>query len=165
MPRSLLANYPRKTDRFDEMIAENGQLRSSWKAFFDHLDSATPAQMRHQLDFVRRRIQENGVTYNVYADPKGADRPWELDSLPLILSQQEWGEISAAVTQRARLLNAVLGDLYGEQRLLRDGSLPPALAFGHNGFLWPCQGISPRVTLGCISMPRTWRVRRMGSGG
>ena len=143
MPRSLLANYPRKTDRFDEMIAENGQLRSSWKAFFDHLDSATPAQMRHQLDFVRRRIQENGVTYNVYADPKGADRPWELDSLPLILSQQEWCEISAAVTQRARLLNAVLGDLYGEQRLLRDGSLPPALAFGHNGFLWPCQGISP----------------------
>jgi uncharacterized circularly permuted ATP-grasp superfamily protein len=42
--------------------------------------------MRHRLDYVRRRILENGVTYNVYADPKGADRPWELDPLPLILS-------------------------------------------------------------------------------
>ncbi|WP_319239224.1 circularly permuted type 2 ATP-grasp protein [uncultured Propionivibrio sp.] len=143
MPRSLLANYPRQTDRFDEMLAENGQLRPSWKAFFDHLDSATPAQMRHQRDFVRRRILENGVTYNVYADPKGADRPWELDPLPLILSQKEWSGIASAVTQRARLFNALLGDLYGEQRLLRDGNLPAALVYGHNGFLWPCQGMRP----------------------
>lgn len=141
MPRTLLANYPRKTDRFDEMLADNGQLRPSWRVFFDHLDSATPAQMRHQLDFVRRRILENGVTYNVYADPKGADRPWELDPLPLILSHDEWNDISAAVTQRARLLNALLGDLYGPQDLLRDGCIPPALVYGHNGFLWPCQGI------------------------
>ena len=143
MPRSLLANYPRKTDRFDEMLAENGQLRPAWRDFFDHLDNATPAQMRHQIDYVRRRILENGVTYNVYADPKGADRPWELDPLPLILSPEEWANISAAVTQRARLLNALLVDLYGEQTLLKDGSLPPALAYGHNGFLWPCQGVRP----------------------
>ena len=143
MPRSLLANYPRKTDRFDEMLAENGQLRPPWRSFLDHLGSATPAQMRHQLDYVRRRIQENGVTYNVYADPKGADRPWELDPLPMILAQSEWDDISRAVTQRARLLNALLGDLYGPQKLLKDGNLPPALVFGHNGFLWPCQGIRP----------------------
>ena len=143
MPRSLLANYPRKTDRFDEMLAENGQLRPAWRDFFDHLDNATPAQMRHQIDYVRRRILENGVTYNVYADPKGADRPWELDPLPLILSPEEWANISAAVTQRARLLNALLVDLYGEQTLLKDGSLPPALVYGHNGFLWPCQGVRP----------------------
>ena len=143
MPRSLLANYPRKTDRFDEMLAENGQLRPPWRSFLDHLGSATPAQMRHQLDYVRRRIQENGVTYNVYADPKGADRPWELDPLPMILAQSEWDNISRAVTQRARLLNALLGDLYGPQKLLKDGNLPPALVFGHNGFLWPCQGIRP----------------------
>ncbi len=143
MPRSLLANYPRKTDRFDEMLAESGQLRPSWRSFFDHLDGATPAQMRHQLDYVRRRIQENGVTYNVYADPKGADRPWELDPLPMILAQAEWDKISLAVTQRARLLNALLGDLYGPQNLLKDGNLPPALVFGHNGFLWPCQGVRP----------------------
>ena len=143
MPRSLLANYPRKTDRFDEMLAGSRELRPSWKTFFDHLDRATPAQMRHQLDYVRRRIQENGVTYNVYADPKGADRPWELDPLPMILAQSEWDDISRAVTQRARLLNALLGDLYGPQKLLRDGNLPPALVFGHNGFLWPCQGIRP----------------------
>ncbi|MDR1936152.1 MAG: circularly permuted type 2 ATP-grasp protein [Candidatus Accumulibacter sp.] len=143
MPRTLLANYPGKTDRFDEMLADDGQLRPSWRAFFDHLDHAAPGEMRHQLDYVRRRLQENGVTYNVSADPKGVNRPWELDPLPMILSPDEWSAISAAVTQRARLLNALLGDLYGEQRLLRDGSIPPALVYGHNGFLWPCQGVRP----------------------
>ncbi|MDR2789323.1 MAG: circularly permuted type 2 ATP-grasp protein [Candidatus Accumulibacter sp.] len=143
MPRTLLTNYPRQTDRFDEMLDDAGRLRPSWRVFFDHLDNAAPKEMRHQLDYVRRRILENGVTYNVYADPKGADRPWELDPLPMILSRDEWKDISGAVTQRARLFNALLGDLYGEQRLLCDGSIPPALVYGHNGFLWPCQGIRP----------------------
>jgi uncharacterized circularly permuted ATP-grasp superfamily protein/uncharacterized alpha-E superfamily protein len=143
MARSLFSTYARKSDRFDEMIAENGQLRPAWRSFYEHLNAATPEQMRHRLNLVRRRVQENGVTYNVYADPLGADRPWELDPLPIILSAAEWRDISQAVCQRARLLNAVLGDLYGEQSLLKDGTLPPALVYGHNGFLWPCQGIKP----------------------
>lgn len=143
MPRSLLSIYPRKTDRFDEMLSESGNVRPSWQSFFDQLNAATPEQMRHRLNYVRQRILENGVTYNVYADPEGTDRPWELDPLPLIISAGEWQEISAAITQRARLLNAVLGDLYGEQTLIKSGTLPPALVYGHNGFLWPCQGARP----------------------
>ena len=96
MPRSLTSTYPKKSDRFDEMIAGNGQLRPAWQSFYDHLNAASPEQMRHRLNFVRRRIQENGITYNVYADPNGADRPWELDPLPLILSAGEWQDISKA---------------------------------------------------------------------
>ena len=143
MPQSLLSSYQKKNDRFDEMLAEDGSVRPSWQPFLAHLAAATPEQMRHRLDYVRRRILENGVTYNVYADPQGADRPWELDPLPLILSPGEWQELASAVTQRARLLNAVLKDLYGPQTLINDGSLPAALVFGHNNFLWPCQGIRP----------------------
>ncbi len=143
MPQSLLSCYPQKTDRFDEMLAADGSVRPSWQAFLAHLATATPEQMQHRLDYVRRRILENGVTYNVYADPKGTDRPWELDPLPLILSSDEWQELASAVAQRACLLNAVLKDLYGAQELLRDGSLPPALVYGHKHFLWPCHGVRP----------------------
>jgi hypothetical protein len=144
MSPSLLSSYPKKTDRFDEMLADDGSIRPSWRAFVAHLDAATAEQMRHRVGYVRQRILENGVTYNVYADPKGADRPWELDPLPLILSPAEWQQLAAAVAQRARLLNAVLKDLYGPQELLKDGSLPAALVFGHNNFLWPCQGDTAR---------------------
>lgn len=143
MARTLLAIYPQSARRYDEMLSMEGAVREHWRQFFVHLDSVAPDEMRQRLDFVDRRIQENGVTYNVYADPNGADRPWALDPLPLIIPPDEWAEVSAAVAQRAALLNAMLADLYGEQRLLAEGLLPPALVYGQHGYLWPCQGIRP----------------------
>jgi uncharacterized circularly permuted ATP-grasp superfamily protein len=100
-------------------------------------------QLVQRQALLTRQIQENGVTYNVYADPKGADRPWELDLLPHVIAADEWARLSAGIAQRARLLNAVLADLYGPQRLIAEGLLPAELVFGHNNFLWPCQGIAP----------------------
>jgi hypothetical protein len=70
-------------------------VRPHWQKFFGHLDAVAPEEMRRRLDFAERRIQENGVTYNVYADPNGADRPWALDPLPLIIPPDEWAEVSA----------------------------------------------------------------------
>lgn len=143
MARTLLAIYPRSPRRYDEMLAADGSVRPHWKQFLDHLDAVTPEEMRRRLDFSEQRIQENGVTYNVYADPNGADRPWALDPLPLIIPPDEWAELSAAVAQRATLLNAILDDLYGEQTLLAEGLLPPALVYGQHGYLWPCRGVKP----------------------
>ncbi len=143
MARTLLAIYPQNARRYDEMLTSEGNVRPHWRQFFTHLDSVAPEEMHQRLEFVDRRIQENGVTYNVYADPNGSDRPWALDPLPLIISPEEWATISAAVAQRATLLNAMLADLYGEQKLLAEGLLPPALVYGQHGYLWPCQGIKP----------------------
>ena len=143
MARTLLAIYPHAARRYDEMLTADGSVRAHWRQFFDHLDAVAPEEMRERLEFVDRRIQENGVTYNVYADPSGADRPWALDPLPLIIPPAEWAEVAAAVAQRAALLNAMLADLYGEQRLLSEGLLPPALVYGQHGYLWPCRGVRP----------------------
>src|SRR5574343_1290231 len=143
MARTLLAIYPQSARRYDEMLSADGAVRPHWRQFFIHLDSVAPEEMHQRLDFVDRRIQENGVTYNVYADPNGADRPWALDPLPLIISPEEWAEVSAAVAQRAALLNAMLADLYGPQTLLAEGLLPPALVYGQHGYLWPCRGVRP----------------------
>ena len=142
MARTLLAIYPQSARRYDEMLSSDGEVRPHWRKFFDHLDAVAPEDMRQRLEFVDRRIQENGVTYNVYADPSGSDRPWALDPLPLIIAPDEWAKVSAAVGQRAKLLNAMLADLYGDQTLLSEGLLPPSLVFGQHGYLWPCRGSS-----------------------
>jgi uncharacterized circularly permuted ATP-grasp superfamily protein/uncharacterized alpha-E superfamily protein len=89
----------------------------------------------------RRNIRDNGVTYNVYGDPQGMDRPWELDMIPLLIPPHEWSQLEAGLTQRARLLNLVLADLYGPQELIHNGLLPPSLVFANPGFLRPCHGI------------------------
>lgn len=139
----LLDRYPLTTGTYHELLDDSGAVRTHWQRLFDQLQRSTPAQLLQRQALLARQIQENGVTYNVYADPKGADRPWELDLLPHVIDAREWTQLSAGIAQRARLLNAVLADLYGPQRLISEGLLPAELVFGHNNFLWPCQGITP----------------------
>ncbi|MNO39565.1 hypothetical protein D3C76_296970 [compost metagenome] len=139
----LLDRYPLTAGVYHEMLEADGAVRLHWQRLFAHLQRSTPAQLAQRQALLARQIQENGVTYNVYADPKGADRPWELDLLPHLITDQEWQPIAQGIAQRARLLNAVLADIYGPQQLIADGLLPAELVYGHNNFLWSCQGITP----------------------
>src|SRR5262245_19861711 len=140
MARDLLDHYPQASDRYDEMFAAPLEPREHWRSMLDALGGSPAEVMRDRLQTVQDQVRENGVTYNVYADPQGADRPWELDLLPMILPQQEWAGIEAAVAQRATLLNRVLVDVYGEQKLLKEGLLPSPLVHRSSGFLRPCVG-------------------------
>jgi uncharacterized circularly permuted ATP-grasp superfamily protein/uncharacterized alpha-E superfamily protein len=142
MPRELLAAYPPALGRYDEMLEGPLSPRTHWKRIVDELTDTPPEEMRSRLKAVQRQVREDGVTYNVHADPQGADRPWDLDVLPLILPHDEWAAIEAAVIQRAKLLDRILEDVYGEQHLLKKGLLPPALIYGHAGYLRPCRGIA-----------------------
>ena len=45
------------------------------------------------------------------------------------------GAPAAGILQRARLIDAVLADLHGKQRLLQDGSLPASLLLGSPAFV------------------------------
>lgn len=141
MARSLLQNYPHAKARYDELLSAPGELRPHWEALFDAIEATSPVHMQERVASVHRQIRENGVTYNVYADPRGAERPWELDLLPLVIPADEWAQISAAIAQRAELLNRILADVYGPQQMLAEGLLPPALIHGHAGFLRPCHGL------------------------
>src|SRR5687767_14526617 len=140
MSRELLGEYPQVTNRYDELLEAPDTPRAHWKPVIEHLAAWPAERMRERVLSVQSQVRENGVTYNVYADPQGADRPWELDLLPMIIPQEEWSAIEAAIVQRATLLNRILVDVYGEQRFLKEGLLPPALVHGHAGFLRPCRG-------------------------
>lgn len=139
----LLASYQRDPQRYHELLDADGAVRAPWRGLFDGLARSDPAQMRARHDYVARQIRENGVTYNVYADAKGADRPWELDLLPQIIGAEEWQQIAAGIAQRAALLDALLADIYGPQMLIAEGLLPADLVFGHDNYLWPCRGLQP----------------------
>jgi len=139
-----LASYRSYAGRYDELVADDGRIRGHWRALIRGVSEDDARAARRATEFTRRMIVENGVTYNVYADEQGRDRPWILDPLPYLLTAQEWRTIEAGVAQRARLVNAVLMDLYGRQELLSEGALPAEIPFGHPNFLWPCRGVRPR---------------------
>lgn len=140
MPNLLDALNP-SAATWHEMLAVDGSVRPHWQELLAHLQRSGPQQLAQRQSLLNRQLRENGVTYNIYADPDGADRPWELDLLPQVIPAAEWEQLARGIAQRARLLNGVLADIYGPQQLIGEGLLPAELVFGHNNFLWPCQGI------------------------
>jgi len=128
----------------DEMQAADGEVRPHWRAFAQSFAGLSAADLARRWEFGQTLLQENGVTYNVYGDPAGLERPWQLDPLPVILSAQEWAGIERAVIQRATLLDGVIADLYGPRRLIRDGLLPPSLLHANPNYLRPCAGTGGR---------------------
>ena len=119
------------------------EIHLHWKSFFDFLGACGFADLNHRTANLKRQIRDNGVTYNVYADANGPQRPWSLDLFPLIISAGDWAHIEAGVQQRTRLLNAIMADVYGAQTLLSRGLLPAALVQGHPGYLRAMQGVQP----------------------
>ena len=137
----LFAGYDAPDGSYDETFCSTGRPRPHWLKAVEALESLGPRELAHCWQQARRMIHENGVTYNVYGDPQGMERPWELDPVPRVIGPGEWACLEAALAQRARLLNALMADVYGPQRLLAEGLLPPELVFAHPGFLRPCHGL------------------------
>ncbi|MFN3569944.1 MAG: circularly permuted type 2 ATP-grasp protein [Polaromonas sp.] len=119
------------------------RLAPDWHRFFNFLGGEGFEDLNHRAANLRRQIRDNGVTYNVYADADGPQRPWSLDLFPLVLSASDWSQIAAGISQRARLLDRIMADVYGPQQLLSLGLLPTALVQGHPGYLRAMHGVQP----------------------
>ncbi len=118
--------------RYDEVVGPDGTLRAGWKLLAETAVQLTDADLRRVSGDIERFLANDGVTYTPPEDEPG---PWRLDPIPLIIDAAEWTQLETGLAQRTELLNAILVDLYGPQRLLSSGVLPPSVVFGHEGFL------------------------------
>jgi uncharacterized circularly permuted ATP-grasp superfamily protein/uncharacterized alpha-E superfamily protein len=135
---------------FDEFIDAAGEVRPAWRELADLVGDRGRDGMDRLRDVLRGLVDNDGITYieidrhgETVTDSHGMAMPgpWHLDGIPLLLSPQDWQILEAGVVQRSRLLDAVLNDLYGEQRALTSGILPPQLLFGHPGYIRAVRGI------------------------
>lgn len=135
---ALLSGYAQRSlaaERFDELCDTHGEARSHWQPVLDLLGNTLPVEIESRLAVAQQHIRDEGITYTIYADPQGKDRPWALDELPLVLPGDEWATLSYGLAQRARLLNKILADFYGDQKLLKEGIVPPEVVYGAGGWL------------------------------
>ena len=110
-----LMEYSPLTSSYDEMCSPIGDVRPHWDYLTHALEKlGAPELLRRQLE-AKRLLRENGVTYNVYDDPRGTTRLWELDLVPLLVTSQEWNTIERGLIQRAELLNVVLAQIMNKQ--------------------------------------------------
>jgi uncharacterized circularly permuted ATP-grasp superfamily protein/uncharacterized alpha-E superfamily protein len=140
-PSALLEKYQRREGAYDEFLGEDGKPRSQYVKLFSDLEAFSATEIRRRRETCDRLIQEQGITYHVYGDPRGVERPWPLDPIPIILAPDEWRSLEVALIQRATLLNRILADCYGSQELIRSRWLSPALVFAQPDFLRPCHGV------------------------
>lgn len=149
LPSGMLEHYPASQSHFDEVLCAKGHAQSQWREILQTFEGLGPSELKRRSRESQQLLREYGVTYNVYGDPRGTSRPWALDPLPMLLTSQEWNALEAGLQQRAELLNLILTDIYGPQKLLREQLLPADLIYSHPGFLYPCynQGEYPQRPL------------------
>lgn len=135
--------YTPMPGHWDEALLPSGVPRRHWRQLAVSLGKMGLRQFTRSWQTGQQLIQVNGVTYNVGGDPAGKERPWPMDPIPLVMAPDEWDKIEQALKQRAMLLNRMLQDLYGEQRLVKQRLLPAALVYANPHFQRSCFGVSP----------------------
>src|ERR1700722_432242 len=126
---------------YDELSSDGVTPRPHWARIMKSFLAIGPEELGRRWERAERRIRENGITYNIYSDPLGANRPWKIDIVPFMIPAEEWRFLEAGIVQRARLLNRILEDLYGSPELLTRGRFPAALLFANPAFLRPLVGV------------------------
>jgi uncharacterized circularly permuted ATP-grasp superfamily protein/uncharacterized alpha-E superfamily protein len=140
---TLFNAYRALPGHWDEMVDGDGSVRPHWRRLVAALSALSPVEMEARWQRVERILYENGLTHNIHAEGAAAERPWRLDAMPLLLDGEEWQGLARGLAQRARLLDALLDDCYGDQRHLLEGRLPSPLILASPQFLRPCHGIRP----------------------
>ena len=138
---ALTADYRPLAAIPDEFIDPSGKQRSYWVKFLEALTELAPDEIERRFASADRHIRDAGVSYRAYGDT--SERAWPLSHLPLLIEAAEWQEIAAGVAQRARLLEAVIADIYGSGQLETSGDLPATAVTGSPDFLRPLCGVKP----------------------
>ncbi|WP_435201595.1 circularly permuted type 2 ATP-grasp protein [Janibacter sp. GS2] len=164
------------SEGIDEIVTLDG-VREAAEPLAEAIGATGLPAMLAARAATRRFVDDEGITYGAGVAPDDSDvaggravptepRTWELDPIPLTVGPQEWAALEQGVRQRASLLDAILTDLTGEQRLVRDGILPGAAVYGHDGWLPQADGIrvpGPRqLVMPAMDLARdrtgSWRV-------
>ena len=139
---SLTAGYT-TAGTYDELVGNDGIIGRHWQTTIAGLESLTHQQRLERIDRINLRVRETGIAHDLFADPSRNLQPWLLDLMPLVFPPATWADIEAGIVQRARLLEAVLADVYGPKETLKRGLIPPELVFNDPAYLRACQGIKP----------------------
>ena len=130
----MLNGYLSARDFFDEMVGVDGSIRPHYAEFqklFDAVPSPEFEQKRLAVDLAFLR---QGITFNVYGDAQGTERIFPFDLVPRIIPAREWEHIEAGLTQRITALNLFLHDIYHDQKIVKDGVVPPFYIYSGKHF-------------------------------
>jgi uncharacterized circularly permuted ATP-grasp superfamily protein len=136
-------------DFYDELFIGEGQPRPEAVPLIERIEELSIEELQKRQHAAQTALFQLGVTFNVYGDDQGAERIFPFDIIPRIVALKEWERLEQGLKQRIHALNLFLSDIYGEQKILKDGIIPAELIYSATGFLKPCVGLQPPQGIWC----------------
>jgi uncharacterized circularly permuted ATP-grasp superfamily protein len=161
----LFSGYPALPGTYDELF-EGGIARAPFARIAQLLAAMRPDEFARAQALAEHALLQQGVTFSVYGDARGTEKIFPFCLLPRLLAGGDWGQLERGLHQRLRALGAFLDDIYGDQRILGAGVIPPEIILASAGYRPMLRGIKPpggvRIHISGIDLIRdpvgTWRV-------
>ena len=129
---------------YHEFYADDFTPRGHYRLLWDHIRATGNNALETKAHESQLALQTEGVTFTVYGESEeGIERIWPFDLIPRIITAAEWSRIESGLKQRVKALNLFLADLYGEQKIIKDGVIPPELIYQGRDFRREIVGIVP----------------------
>ncbi|HEY3256226.1 MAG TPA: circularly permuted type 2 ATP-grasp protein [Polyangiaceae bacterium] len=140
---SLFDDYRPLEGCYDELVRPDGSPRPHASSSCAMLASMTTADFARSQALAELSMYNQGITFSVYSDQRGTEKILPFCLVPRVIGATEWAHLERGLVQRIRALNAFLDDLYGEQRILRQGVIPAELILGSKSFEPSLMGMRP----------------------
>ncbi|RYG44612.1 circularly permuted type 2 ATP-grasp protein [bacterium] len=132
-----------QTDGFyDEMFGDEGP-RSWYRTVYEGQNGMSPEAFRARCELADITLVAQGITFTVYGDSKGVEKPFPVDLIPRVIPGTEWDRLAKGLEQRVRALNLFLHDIYHEGLILKDGKIPRELVIGAANYRRSFVGANP----------------------
>jgi uncharacterized circularly permuted ATP-grasp superfamily protein len=134
---------------YDELFVAKGQPRPYAAPLIDRVNSLSPGDLEIRQEAAKTAMMKLGATFNVYSDSQGTERILPFDLIPRIVPASEWAWLEKGLKQRIHALNLFISDIYGKQKIIKDGVISKQLIYSSKGFLQPCMGLKPPKEIWC----------------
>ncbi len=128
-----LSNYDSE-GFFCEMLGHPSRPAQHTHCIRDRLSALDLGDLRGRARDAELELYSFGITFTVYTQKDVIDRILPFDVIPRVISPEDWQTIESGVTQRVTALNLFLWDIYHDQKILKDGTVPRELVEGNANF-------------------------------
>src|SRR6185436_1117456 len=140
---------PENGSYYDETFATKGEVRPGFEPLIAGIHGLPHGALAARQAAAERALLSMGITFTLNGDDGGAERIFPFDVIPRIVSGREWKRLEAGLRQRIEALNLFICDVYGDQRILKDGVVAEHLVKTCADFRPQCVGLKPPRGIWC----------------
>jgi uncharacterized circularly permuted ATP-grasp superfamily protein len=152
---------------YDEYFSAAEGPRSGLKPLVNSLGALGIEKLNRNHAAAGVLLKRLGATFRLNdSGGRVGERILPFDPLPRLIRSKEWERLERGLSQRLEAIDQFLGDIYGEQRIIRDGVIPREHVESSLGWRRELQGFKPPLGKWCqisgLDLIRdgegTWRV-------